>query len=379
MSTQGAFGAFGAFGSFGAFGAFGGTGSFGAFGGAGAFGAFGSNGGYAPDGLIQSRDGIVGAWARPTSVLAQLAQGATPLTRWEAWVRAELVDFDLKSSLHFSADTAGFTLWHAKLAGTAPESATYQPIANLTRPPDLSASSTLWLDQLDIVANWADLRLDRASEILSQLGPPLAYWSMVLNLHPERHRWTLEVLGAALRLANYAEMRFKHALACRRPVEYSPQLQPMILTPGHGSLPSGHATEANIAAYVLWKLVSSADSTKSTEWLEQLMRLAARVAINRTIAGVHFPVDSAAGQLLGLTLGAYFVQRATTGGTYQAWMFDGANFIGTSDFDWRVHFDVSTGQQRVAANHAKVIGSPGAAGQAPLLAELWSLARTEWP
>ncbi len=39
----------------------------------------------------------------------------------------------------------------------------------------------------------------------------------------------------------------------------------------------------------------------------QLQRLAARTSINRTVAGVHFPVDSAAGQALGQSLGEYFV------------------------------------------------------------------------
>ena len=53
-------------------------------------------------------------------------------------------------------------------------------------------------------------------------------------------------------------------------------------------------------------------------WRTQLIRLASRVAVNRTVAGVHFPVDSAAGCFLGLTLGEYFCRalhrraRATT-------------------------------------------------------------------
>jgi hypothetical protein len=222
----------------------------------------------------------------------------------------------------------------------------------------------------------------------------------VLNLRPERRRWTIELLTAALRLANYAEMRFKHALACRRPIEYSPQIQPMILTPGHGSLPSGHATEAFIVALVLWELSRGAVGM-STAWLEQLMRQAARVAINRTIAGVHFPVDSAAGQLLGLTLGAYFVQRATApvagGANFQAYEFDGTQFGKLNnipgnrdeDFNWRLHFQVpapavppppppSVSQQEVP-DFAMKRGAQSVVRPAWSLATLWSEAKKEWP
>ena len=42
-----------------------------------------------------------------------------------------------------------------------------------------------------------------------------------------------------------------------------------------------------------------------------LARLAARISVNRVIAGVHFPIDLAAGLVLGLTVGRYFVALAT--------------------------------------------------------------------
>ena len=210
---------------------------------------------------------------------------------------------------------------------------------SLSIPPDLPKLKA----QLDFVASYADLREDRASEILAQLGPQYAFWSSIVPLHPTRTKWTLELLDTALRLANYVEMRFKHALACPRPVLLSPQIQPIILTPGHGSLPSGHSTEAHMVASVLWKLCQTVVNSVGTgvsanDWCIQLMRQAARIAVNRTVAGVHFPIDSAAGQLLGLTLGDFFIARAT-GGQYNPWTFDGPNYPSQQDFFGSELFD----------------------------------------
>jgi len=255
--------------------------------------------------------------------------------------------------------------------------------------------------QVDFLNNYADLRGDRAGEILSQLGGAGAFFSSISFVHPNRTPWTIELLAAALRLANHVEMRLKHALACRRPIEFWPQVQPMILTPAHGSLPSGHATEAFISAITLWNLLSAASATNpygDKELCRQLMRQAARVAINRTVAGVHFPIDSAAGALLGMTLGHYFVARCTNAANYWAWTFDGPNYpdptsgagpgLYDGDFHWTALYDVALATPaqieatKTSASTTKYAIRDATAqnlGAASLiLKRLWDKARAEW-
>ena len=158
----------------------------------------------------------------------------------------------------------------------------------------------------------------------------------------------------------------------------------MILTPAHGSFPSGHATEAFIASTVLWSLLGAGTAPhpvySAATCGEQLMRLASRIAINRTVAGVQFPVDSVAGAVLGLTLARYFVARCTGAASYDAWKVDGAVYPGTTDFQWRLLYDVSTRAQTAAGGYVTAIGtrSFNAGWHSPLLARLWNKAHAEW-
>jgi membrane-associated phospholipid phosphatase len=337
--------------------------------------------------LIRHRDGIAGPWGHATFTGPDLPlETDSNLERWEPWVRAAVLDDEMLMHLHFTRHPltisgvthTAFTLWHLTTTDVNPATVSASKLVSMIRPPE-----TTFNQQLDLVDGYSDLREDRASEILTQMVPQHAFWSSVVMLHPDRNKWTLELLATALRLANLVEMRFKQALACRRPAERSPQIQPIILTPGHGSFPSGHATEAHIVARVLYQLThaSIAPTAAAKQALrEQLMRQAARIAINRTVAGMHYPVDSAAGQLLGLTLAEYFIARFATagGGAFSAWTFNGTQFGGSADFDFRQQYDTSTEIRNPALPYAIQDAGTTNAGASPYLNWLWVKAAGEW-
>jgi len=159
----------------------------------------------------------------------------------------------------------------------------------------------------------------------------------------------------------------------------------MITTPGHGVFPSGHATQVHAVACVL-KLLMQPDSTRppppSTE-IDQLDRQSARITTNRVVAGVHFPVDSMAGRMLGVTLGEYFVARCTSttaaprrfmSRTFNAGIIDGAP---TTEFN-PFHVDQNLDLPASAGKLYSAVQAPNNLPPSPLLAYVWDKARAEW-
>ena len=153
----------------------------------------------------------------------------------------------------------------------------------------------------------------------------------------------------------------------------------MIETPGHGSWPSGHATEAFAVAVLLEALMNAAPGAGSPPNgslnHEQLQRLAARIATNRVVAGVHYPVDSACGRLLGTALAEFLVARATGTRVHERG-FDGRLFEGSGGvpLDFSLHHSMNHTHGDAYMRSASTV----AVGSAPLLNWLWEEALKEW-
>jgi membrane-associated phospholipid phosphatase len=247
-------------------------------------------------------------------------------------------------------------------------------------------TESIFKSQLEFLRQYADLRPVRTAEILAQLDTPVPFLGSITFLRAGRSQWTLELLSATFRLAQFVDLRIKHALACRRPIEYSAQVQPIILTPGHGSLPSGHATESFAMAVVLSSLLEASSNTvyHDQSFRVQLLRQAARIAINRSVAGVHFPVDSVAGAVLGVTLGQYFVRRSNKNAdqTYSGSAFNGMNYPGHRDFDWTEIFEFDQGSPISVRQQNNSYLTDLTQQNMPFLASplswLWAKALGEW-
>ena len=177
-------------------------------------------------------------------------------------------------------------------------------------------------DQLQWVVDLHDLREDRGAEILSQSGDVLPYLGQIIPIRPDRTPATLVLIDALVQFCMFVHFRLKHDFSVPRPADLSPQVQPLISTPGHSSYPMGHATEAYAVATLMDYLVTSASrsnpnaATVLSEVRTQLYAFAYRISFNRLVAGVHFPVDHMAGAHLGRFLGmeflkAQFIQTAS--------------------------------------------------------------------
>jgi len=215
---------------------------------------------------------------------------------WADWVRASIYLSDFLKDLNWEV-------------GRNPEAVTMQygkqPFATLQRP-----SMRTFKQQLPFLRQYLDQRPDRAAEVMTQLGFPTPYFVMVLGLQTI-NRSTFELITITQVLAAHVAMVAKHHLACRRPDRLGAKVMPMIPTPAHGSFPSAHATEAFSVTEVLCAFLEQQQRNYADYEKRQalLRKLAERIAVNRTVAGMHYPIDTWAGAILGRAVGQIILAK----------------------------------------------------------------------
>jgi membrane-associated phospholipid phosphatase len=283
------------------------------------------------------------------------------LTRWDPWVRGNLAVTELTRYIDY-VPTAPHTFTVSFRTAAGPSA-----LVVMTRP-DLP----FFVAQLPLVQSWAELRDERALEILAQIDNQFAFIAAVTGLNVARKKWTMEWLTVTIQFTIAVELMFKHAFACYRPVEFSPQIQPIISTPGHSAYPMGHAAQAFATVTALTALLGI-NATHPT--YIQLTRQARRISINRVVAGVHFPIDAPAGQMLGTTLGEFVACMSglvsSSGVTCQQRTFAPSGTGDISDNDY------------LGDGPTKPLGStigPVVANipTSPVLKKIAELARAEW-
>lgn len=188
--------------------------------------------------------------------------------------------------------------------------------------------------ELDRVESLAELRAERLPEILSQLEYSPTFWAEALPLNRRETPFTLELMATSVMFASFVIQRVKATFNLPRPPQLSPRIQPIIPIPPYSTFPSGHATESALVANLLtWLVFDERDDTSDAFklWREHVTKmyqlLAERIAENRVVAGIHFPVDTVGGQKLasGLLGVLKSEARAPSGGLASfRWLFEQA-------------------------------------------------------
>jgi acid phosphatase (class A) len=162
-------------------------------------------------------------------------------------------------------------------------------------PPPGPEETRSELDRMQLIS--ARLRDERSrARILleAEADPRDLLLAEGLIPEPESAPTLWEVLDRAGGEATYFALREKRKFSRLRPATLRPELGSTIPDPPHPAYPSGHSTQIHTLAGLL--------ATLRPECEGAYRLFAAGVAFRREIAGVHFPSDTRAGEILAGSL-----------------------------------------------------------------------------
>lgn len=329
--------------------------------------------------LVTSHDAITGYWGPaqldPAAVRALFDALDTQegyLHHVQPYMRARIGTAQLCNLLLVKGD---------RKSASATLKVSDKTITTIARP-----NPGYFIRDLDWVRAYADLRSDRLSEIQVQITDIMSFFGALRFLDRGRRQGTLLLLNVVRDTAIYVESLVKYYCRAPRPIDYLQQVQPMIQTPDHSAFPSGHATEAFAVATVLNRLATGNGPKTGIAAAAFPFRLAHRIAANRTVAGVHFPVDSHAGAWLGCYIGEA-VHAIATGGqlSKEDFALPDHEVAGGSD-EAHQDADIAVPQATIDFLLTTLTVFPSASTTAyetitsnPIIKRLWDDAQAEWP
>ena len=212
-----------------------------------------------------------------TADYRKLTQGVGNIGIWPLPAFPANWDPDLRSYVYLNEFVVRNVGWEAALSAALGPS----PVAN---------QATLEA-QLRLMLDLAPDREDRFAEIIDQHDAEgcISYFLGMLAIDPARNPMTYLLVRTARRIGEHVVMVLKAANLVARPSQTCPALVPMIDPPVTPSFPAGHSLQARLMARCLQAARPGAFRATMLDYL------ADRIGKNRIIAGLHYPLDHAAG------------------------------------------------------------------------------------
>jgi acid phosphatase (class A) len=143
-------------------------------------------------------------------------------------------------------------------------------------------------DALELLVTYQKTKRAAAmNEIIAQNSDFQPYFCAQLGISPRAYPHTYLMLKMAARIGELVMVHLKRIHRYARPSQMYPRLTPAMAVAPHASYPSGHALVGHMMAYTLNDIVDKIGDAPDV--------LARQIALNREIAGFHFPFDTEGG------------------------------------------------------------------------------------